>query len=63
MVRRQIVVAWTGGFLAGAPVVVLGTLFDWPAISFLGAVLLFGLTFFTLVERMERGGRHPGRSA
>jgi hypothetical protein len=64
MPQRQLVIAWIAGFLAGAPIVVLGTLFDWPAISFLGAVLLFGITFFTLFDRMERGtSRYPRRSA
>ena len=63
MPQRQLVIAWIVGFLAGAPVVVLGTLFEWPAISFLGAVLLFGVTFFSLFYRMERDpGRHSRRS-
>ena len=64
MPQRHMVVAWIAGFLAGAPVVVFGTLFDWPAISFLGAMLLFGVVFFAVVDRMERGsGGHPHRSA
>jgi hypothetical protein len=64
MPQRQLVIAWIAGFLVGAPVVVLGTLFDWPAISFLGAVFLFGITFFSLFYRMERdAGRHSRRSA
>ena len=63
MPQRQLVIAWIAGFLVGAPIVVLGTLFDWPGISFFGAVLLFGITFFTLFDRMERGtGRSPHRS-
>jgi purine-cytosine permease-like protein len=63
MPQRPLVIAWIAGFLVGAPVVVLGTLFDWPAISFLGAVLLSGITFFSLFYRMEREtGRHPRRS-
>jgi len=63
MQRRQLIIAWIAGFLVGAPVVVLGTLFDWPAISFLGAVLLFGITFFSLFYRMEREpGRHSRHS-
>jgi hypothetical protein len=41
--------------------VVLGTLFDWPAISFLGAVLLFGITFFSLFYRMDREPGRPSR--
>ena len=52
--QRHLVIAWLAGVLVGAPVVVLGTLFDWPAVSFLGAVLLSGITFFALSERMER---------
>jgi ABC-type transport system involved in cytochrome bd biosynthesis fused ATPase/permease subunit len=63
MPQRQFVIPWIVGFLVAAPVVVLGTLFDWPAISFLGAVLLSGITFFSLFYRMEReSGRHSRRS-
>lgn len=63
MPQRHLVSAWIAGFLVAAPVVVLGTLFDWPAISFLGAVLLSGITFFSLLYRMEREpGRHSRRS-
>ncbi|MEK6327795.1 MAG: hypothetical protein AABM66_09800 [Actinomycetota bacterium] len=63
MPQRHLIIAWIAGFLAGAPVVVLGTLFDWPAISFFGAVLLFGIVFFSLFDRMERNpGRHSRRS-
>lgn len=63
MTRRMLVISWIAGFLASAPVVVLGTLLDWPAISFLGAVLLFGVVFFATLDRMERGaGRHTRRS-
>ena len=59
MPQRRLVIAWIAGLLAGAPVVVLGTLLEWPAVSFLGAVLLFGITFFFLFDRDERAGRHP----
>jgi hypothetical protein len=62
--QRQLVIAWTAGFLAGSPVVVMGTFFDWPAITFMGAVLLFGVTFFSLFEGMRRRtDRNPRRSA
>lgn len=64
MSHRNLIVAWTAGFLVAAPVVVLGTLFDWPAISFLGAVLVFGIVFFALFDRMEwKPERDSGRSS
>jgi hypothetical protein len=63
MSRRALVISWIAGFLAGAPVIALGTLFGWPAISFLGAMLLFGVVCFATLDRMERGSsRHSGRS-
>ena len=57
-------ISWIAGFLASAPIIVLGTLLDWPAISFLGAMVLFGVVFFATFDRIEPGAdRHPHRSA
>jgi hypothetical protein len=62
MSRRALLISWIAGFLAAAPVIVLGTLLSWPAISFLGAMLLFGVVFFATLDRFERGGgRHSRR--
>jgi hypothetical protein len=55
MSLRNWIVALTCGFLIAAPIVALGTLFDWPAITFLGAVFLGGSVAFVLLERMEHG--------
>jgi hypothetical protein len=57
MPRRELVFAWIAGFFAGLPVVVLGSLFDWPAISFLGALLVSGVIFFAVFDRVERNAR------
>jgi hypothetical protein len=63
MSRRALVVSWIAEFLAAAPVIVLGTLLEWPGISFLGAMLLFGVAFFATLDRFQRGGgRHSRRS-
>lgn len=63
MSQRHLLIAWIAGFLVGAPVVMLGTLFDWPAISFLGAVFLSGIVSLSLLYRMEwKPQRHSRRS-
>jgi len=58
MPRREVVIAWLRGVLVGAPIVVVVTLLDWPAISFLGAVLVAGLVYAVGLDRVERDARH-----
>jgi len=55
MSLRNWLIALAVSSLIAVPIVVLGTLFDWPAITFLGAVFLGGSIGFVLLERMEHG--------
>jgi len=55
MSLRNWLIALAVSSLIAVPIVVLGTLFDWPAITFLGAVFLGGSIGFVLLKRMEHG--------
>jgi uncharacterized membrane protein YbhN (UPF0104 family) len=58
MPSRELVIALLRGVFVGAPIVVVATVLDWPAISFYGAVLVGCLVYAVGLDRIERNARH-----
>ncbi len=59
MPRREVVAAWIQGFvLVSMPIIAIATVLEWPAISFLGAVLAGGLVFIARFLQIERKAGH-----